>query len=498
MNKFVIVLLAVSGALNGQPIKTPQHVFSGINDNMAHHKGDDPFPTDMTFSCHADHRILPTTAYFDPEVVKKGDTIFLMDWYIPWFTKYVHPKIQDPYILISCDSDEQHPDRGIWDYDEKWGWRPPVEATRTLLYDSKVAAWFCKNMLLSRHPKITQIPIGQNIIYWGNFQTELPLNLAKMAPFNKKYLLYMNIQQASHASRPGIVHLFENKDYCLNRVHRIPIAQFYEELSQSQFTVAPRGYGIDTARFWEALVLDCIPIVKHSELDDLYADLPVLFVHSWSRINKKFLEEKYQEISKRNYSTEKAYFPYWGNKIAEAQQQVKMGKNSFSKLEATKFSKQILDNLIQVLKKSNVRKAQLYCKGSVMGLRPFQIAELCPFLSKLYVHDEWGAWGHEVPQAHLRKFTDDPILKQASKLTPVNYWTEPDYKKVTHFFFDLTYRRHTLPDDLQSTYPHMLINTILCGNLSHDVYVQEVLKQFEEANHVTFRYIGDIWYLVKK
>ena len=108
-----------------------------------------------------------TTEYFDADVVQRGDTIYLADWYISWFVKYIHPHIKHPYILISNDTDGSHPEFGSFDYNENNGAPPDVQAVRTLLYDPKVAVWFCKNMLLSRHPKIVQIPIGQNIIVLG-------------------------------------------------------------------------------------------------------------------------------------------------------------------------------------------------------------------------------------------------------------------------------------------------------------------------------------------
>src|SRR3990167_3992727 len=138
---FFLALNSTLASLWAEPIKTPQHVFNGaINCMLQDNPGNYPFPTDMTFRKFADHSIDPKTEYFDPELVKRGDTIYLSDWYIPWFTRYVHPKIKHPYILISNDSDEWHPNSGIWDYDEKNGWYPPVDATRVLLYDSKVAA----------------------------------------------------------------------------------------------------------------------------------------------------------------------------------------------------------------------------------------------------------------------------------------------------------------------------------------------------------------------
>ncbi|GAI39576.1 unnamed protein product, partial [marine sediment metagenome] len=259
----------------GELIKAPNRFVGGYVDTAnINHPGNYPFPTDMTFRKYADHKADKTIEFFDPDAVQKGDTIYLSDWYIPWFITEVHPKIKHPYILISCDTDGRHPESGRWDYSEKNNWPPSVETMRTLLYDPKIAAWFCKNMVISRHPKIVQIPIGQNIIYFGLLpEHDYLLELAKQSSLHKKYLLYMNMQLTTNPVRLLIAKLFQDRPFCVSRTGGLPRPQFLEELSQSKFTIASPGYGPDIVRFWEAIVVNCIPIVKHCDLDDLYSDL---------------------------------------------------------------------------------------------------------------------------------------------------------------------------------------------------------------------------------
>jgi hypothetical protein len=471
--------------------------------------GDYPFPTDMTFRKFADHSIVQTTEYFDPDAVKKGDTIYLADWYIPWFVKYVHPEIKYPYILISNDSDGWHPDSGIWDYDEKNGWPPPVEAMRTLLYDNKVAAWFCKNMVISRHPKIIQIPIGQNIIYWGNFAAKNHLlDLSQQNNVSKKQLLYMNMQLASHPSRPIIANLFQNQPYCLSRVtaqaSSMPRTAYFDELSQSAFTLAPPGYGPDIVRLWEAVVVNCIPIVKHSELDDLYSELPVLYVYEWQDITEELLKQKLEEIQSKKTSTQKAYFDFWANKITEMQNKVRKNENDFSDLTATQFQSKTLDVLTKIMKQNcHFSIDQLIYKGAVVGLRPFQIAKNCSFISKIYVQDRWGAWGHETPTAHLEKYTNNPLLSYRSMMTSINYYQDASdlwintksYK--THVFFDLSYHRYSIKDDLEMFYQKAPSQTLICGNMAEETYVKEILLRFEKKYNLHIQKEDDIWFFKK-
>ncbi len=507
MTKLLFLTFWTIGTLHALPIKTPRHVYTGLNENITNNPGDYPLPTDMTFRKYANHTIDQMTEYFDPDRVNRGDTIYLADWYISWFVKYVHPKIKHPYILISNDSDGSHPDTGCFNYDEKWGAPPDVWAVRTLLYDSKVAAWFCKNMLLSRHPKIIQIPIGQNIIYWSLCPKSL-FSILQKDSFEKKYLLYMNIQLPSHPSRRHVAELFQDQPYCFSRIknlEQIPVSkeQFYEELSQAVFTVAPPGYGPDTVRFWEAVALDCIPIVKYSELDDLYADLPVLFVNEWEDVNQKLLEEELAKIKEKKVGKEKAFFDYWARKIDAYQKDLREGRNAFSTLQATSFDEETLSVLSNLINQKTSRVDQLLCIGAAMGLRPFELAERCPSLSRIYIQDPWGAWGHEIADAHLQGFANSSMFSQTHRMRAIYFNDHPYFaieqerSKKTHVFLDLSYLRHKLPDDLDTVYQHSLKGSLVCGNMSRDAYVKKILDKFSKSHRAQVNYLGDIWYFIK-
>ena len=66
-----------------------------------------------------------------------------------------------------------------------------------------------------------------------------------------------------------------------------------------KFILSPPGVGEDTHRTWEALYVGCIPIVRSSNLNELYKDLPVLIVDDWNIITKDFLESEYKNIQKK-------------------------------------------------------------------------------------------------------------------------------------------------------------------------------------------------------
>ena len=240
----------------------------------------------------------------------------------------------------------------------------------------------------------------------------------------------MNIRIDTHPSRRRIAELFQNKPYCFSRIGNlqqtvVPKETFYEELSQSVFTIAPPGYGPDTVRLWEAIVFGAIPIVKHSELDDLYADLPVLLVDEWEEVDEALMHRKRVEIANKKVSVEKAYFDYWAQKIEVYQAQVRSGNNNFSSIEATRFKSETLNTLAQLIKDKTSGKDKLLFKGAAMGLRPFECADRCPSLAEIYVQDPWGSWGHEQAGAHLKSFVPGDLQARYSKMHPINFYDHP-------------------------------------------------------------------------
>jgi hypothetical protein len=55
--------------------------------------------------------------------------------------------------------------------------------------------------------------------------------------------------------------------------------------------LSPRGGGEDCHRFYEAIYLDSIPIVKrtNTSFDKLYNHFPCLIINDWNEITEEFL-----------------------------------------------------------------------------------------------------------------------------------------------------------------------------------------------------------------
>jgi hypothetical protein len=80
--------------------------------------------------------------------------------------------------------------------------------------------------------------------------------------------------------------------------------------AQYAFVISPHGNGLDCHRTWEALALGCIPIVKSSPLDPMFAGLPVWIVKDWSEVNLSAMSCKIAEYKGRQVR-EKMQLSYW-------------------------------------------------------------------------------------------------------------------------------------------------------------------------------------------
>jgi len=82
---------------------------------------------------------------------------------------------------------------------------------------------------------------------------------------------------------------------------RIPPKVFLSLVHRSHFVLDPPGFGIATHRFWEAIYLDAIPIVKrtYTPIDKLYEATPCLMVNSWEDVTEDFLKESLYTYQKK-------------------------------------------------------------------------------------------------------------------------------------------------------------------------------------------------------
>lgn len=486
---FLIPLMLWSG-----PLKVPSDFYSGAEKN-GNDPGYAPLMADRTFRTICDHIIDQDAEWFDPSSVKRGDIIYLNLWYIEWFATVVHDQIQVPYILLSCDVGD---------------WYPHPQFQK-LLYDSKLSAWFCRNIVFSYHPKLFQIPMGQTDRYFGYQWLPFLKDLSEQRPFAKSHFLYLNFLPREFGDRSKIVRLFENEPYCFTRTRSgqpyssIIKGDYYKEVAASEFVLSPFGLESDCVRTWETLVLGSIPIVEHTFLDPLFDDLPVLIVHDWEEINEAFLNEKKGALKLKKL--DKAFFGYWEELIKETQNKVRKGDLFFTQPEAAQFTPEELSDLLDILKGSG--HSTLLYRGFLSAVHALQVAQ-APFLSKIQIFDPWAS------QQMVRAYVNDPILlKNQKKITFCSFKTFDTLfplqaSQVRPIFFDFSFyrnslmrdpdlkkMRHSLKKDLFDLYSMAHPGTLFCGNKIHNEYVEKVLNKLCVELNLSLKTKGDFWFFVK-
>ncbi len=256
--------------------------------------------------------IYDETGKFDPNVVKRGDIVFLKTDMLDEYFVNIHPNIRFPYKLITHNSD-----RNITETEKKY-------------LDKKIIKWFAQNVLIS-HEKIIPIPIGlENKWYmnagipwiYGKIQKESEIKTKTPALDNKtripKILVSFNVNTNLGLRERAFLDLKENPLVSLSMSWPDPYT-YTNILSKYKYVASPPGNGFDCHRTWEALYLGTIPIVIRTTCTEYWKKLGlnIICVDSYSGLNIEQLEV---EIEKNN--TPKSFSiltaDFWRTKIYEA------------------------------------------------------------------------------------------------------------------------------------------------------------------------------------
>jgi hypothetical protein len=156
---------------------------------------------------------------------------------------------------------------------------------------------FAENWNDKLHPKLTISPIGfeSKAILDGN--QELMIKISKIQKkieakplkilCNSHFAIYKNPQSSSYNQRQEVLdELKDNKliDFWKNKNSKEDTWNLHNNYS---FELCPEGNGLDTHRFYEALFLNTIPIVKRNSLEIMYRKFPCVIVDDWNEITEE-------------------------------------------------------------------------------------------------------------------------------------------------------------------------------------------------------------------
>jgi len=173
------------------------------------------------------------------------------------------------------------------------------------------------------HPNIHIMPIGIRDCEYvvpnhKGFNHNYLLNEGNVVC--NKELLCLLCFSFTHNDRNVCYNVLSNKSFITNlnkneykkqpSIHcgKVPVWINYYYTHRSDYTISPRGCGEDCHRFYEAIYLDSIPIVKRTNtaFDKLFNIFPCLVIDKWEDVteelllqNKELYFNKIQEFKKK-------------------------------------------------------------------------------------------------------------------------------------------------------------------------------------------------------
>ena len=241
---------------------------------------------------------------------------------LTFFAVRVLPLIHNPFVLIITGEDITIPNQ----VDPRWQ-KPCFKQLIRSFYTAIVTNPFLLHCFIENrdeiHAKTSSIPLGINPREMPQFHIDAVLPyLTQMPNITERKMKAICI----HRTRPGdreVINTLKNTAWkdCVITTGTYAIHSWWNLLQTYPFIVCAHGGGIDPCpRIWEALCVGCIPIIKHSALDDIYVKFPVVFVDSWEKDTITFEKMRewrdtyskyYENPELRKTWVPKLYLNYW-------------------------------------------------------------------------------------------------------------------------------------------------------------------------------------------
>ena len=259
-----------------------------------------------------DAHVNETHDFSNIENIAEGSCVVIKSDMIIEFIQRVLPRIRQPFILFTANSDSIIPTSFL----DKLTFYQTIE-------NPKIIHWYSVNCLENLHKKLTQVPIGMN------FHCSTQENSENRKMWHDEVLTPQQQEAIMDNIRQKAPPFYERELTCYSNFHFNTYAEFgnprerairdipkelvfyeptyakriitWENQAKHAFVLSPLGHGLDCHRTWEALVLGCIVVVETSPLDSLYRDLPVLILQNWADLNEEVLRKTVEDFKTRSF-----------------------------------------------------------------------------------------------------------------------------------------------------------------------------------------------------
>jgi uncharacterized protein YaeQ len=260
-----------------------------------------PMITGDTFRKFANHIWEDNNTNIKKSDVKNGDIIFCQSEMIESLSDKVLRNIQASVVIILGNSDKNH-----------------SKELEKIIDINRIKGIFAQNLtepIAATYP----IPIGLENAWRvqngrkSNFDIEKKITSEKVF----RVMWTFNIETNLEIRQQAAAHLVNIK--VADHLHYIKPKDHARSLKKYAFVASPPGNGLDTHRTWEALYLNCVPIVLRSHMtEEFYSyGLPLWIVDSYKELeslDEIKLEKRYKEISHK-FKSEAIWMDYWIRKI---------------------------------------------------------------------------------------------------------------------------------------------------------------------------------------
>jgi hypothetical protein len=236
----------------------------------------------------------------EPELVMKNDIVFVRGDFLHTYFKKVHPKIQNEYILLSHNSDEN------------------INSNFEKYIDEKIIHWFAQNLLFT-HKKCTPLPIGLQLRMYDKKNTVIESIKKHRKNTQKNTSIFYAFNKETNLNRLIVLNHLSNNNICIEPDKKLSRDEYYSEVSKHAYNASPEGNGVDCNRTWETLYLGSIPVLERSANSEYWKSigLPVLIINSWKDIelfDSIKINQTYDEL-KNNSDTSPLSMDYWIKEI---------------------------------------------------------------------------------------------------------------------------------------------------------------------------------------
>lgn len=235
------------------------------------------------------------------------------------------PNINEDFVFIISGEDLTFPQQ----IDPRWQKKEHKDLIKNVYYSlishKNLKMCFIENMD-SICDKTFPLPLGLNPREFPSNNIDYIINyMNKIPPIKNRDLKTICIHRNRHGDRIKInsVKRYWGKNIISNGNYSKD--SWWKLLQTYPFIICSHGGGLDPCpKVWEALCVGCIPIIKHSTMDQVYSEFPIVFVNDWdentiSENNMKIWLKKYASLfddkNEKNKWIYKLYLEYWCDKI---------------------------------------------------------------------------------------------------------------------------------------------------------------------------------------